>query len=139
MNRADRRRFNKKNHTNYTREQMDAIEMYAKLRSGNIDIKHISDFKDNKFIKFDGKALAPDGTEVMLRYDAIKSRPNKLADEYVEFIEKHKEEILHISRKNTEGKPDTLVTVEEDPESIWLFDIYSDLLFKNEDGNWDIL
>ena len=139
MNRADRRRFNKKNHTNYTRDQMNAIEMYAKLRSGNIDIKHISDFKDNKFFKFDGKVLAPDGREVKLHYEAIKSRPDKLADKYIEFIESHKDEILHISRKNTDGKPDTLVTVEEDLDSIWLFDIYSDLLFKNEDGEWDIL
>ena len=139
MNRADRRRFNKRNHTNYTKEQMDVIELYAKMKSGNIDIKHVSDFKDNKFFKFDGKVLAPDGREVMLRYDAIKSRPDKLMDKYVEFVEKHKDEVLHISRKNTDGKPDSLVTVEEDPDSIWLFDIYSDLLFKNEDGEWDIL
>jgi hypothetical protein len=83
--------------------------------------------------------LAPDGREVMLRYDAIKSRPDKLMDNYVEFVDKHKDDILHISRKNTDGKPDSLVTVEEDPDSIWLFDIYSDLLFKNEDGEWDIL
>ena len=139
MNRSERRKFNKKNHTNYTKEQMDAIEMFSKLKAGNINIKHASDFKDNKFFKFDGKALAPDGSEVKLRYDEIKSRPDKLNEKYIEFIDTHKDDTMHISRKNTDGKPDTLVTLEEDPESIWLFDIYSDLLFKNEDGEWDIL
>lgn len=139
MNRAERRKFNKKNHTNYTKEQMDAIEMYAKIRSGEISIKHASDFKDNPFFHFDGKALAPDGTEAKIRYDEILSRPEKLNDKYIEFITQHKEGIVHVSRKNTDGKPDTLVTLEEDPDSIWLFDIYSDLLFKNEEEKWDIL
>ncbi len=139
MNRAERRKFNRKNHTNYTREQMDAIEMYAKMRSGEISIKHASDFKDSPFFHFDGKALAPDGAEAKIRYDDILSRSEKLNDKYIEFVTQHKEEIVHISRKNTEGKPDTLVTLEEDPNSIWLFDIYSDLLFKNEAEEWDIL
>lgn len=135
MNREERRRFNKKNKTNYTKEQLDAIEFYAKLRSGNIDTKHLSDLKDLPFVHIDPEVAAPNGAEVMIREDLFKRKDIK-NPRYIEFVNGNIGKICHISRENADG---SLVTLEEDPEKIWLFDIFSDLLFKNEDGKWDVL
>jgi len=137
MNRADRRKFNKQHKTNYTKEQMDVLEFFAKMRAGEIDAKSFSELNDMPFIRLDHELIAPDGTEVKLRADDILSRPDIKNDKYIEFVKNNTDKILHITREN--GAKENLVTIEEDQEKIWLFDIYSDLLFKKEDGSWDIL
>ena len=137
MNRADRRRYNKKFKTNYNKEQMDAIELYAKLKAGQLNIKHLSDIASLPFVHIDPLAIVPNGRECKLRYDEIMSRPVQMNPKYVDFITKHKDDVLHVTRNKTEG---SLVTVQEDPEGIWIFDIFADLLFKDaENGEWDII
>ena len=137
MNRADRRKFNKQHKTNYTKEQMDGLEFIAKMHAGEIDVKTFSELSKMPFIRLDHELIAPDGTEVKLRADEILSRPDIKNDKYIEFVKNNIDKILHITREN--GAKENLVTIEEDQEKIWLFDIYSDLLFKKEDGSWDIL
>ena len=137
MNRAERRKFNRKNKTNFTKEQMDAIEFYSKMRSGEIQINSMAQFKDLPFVKIDHEVVAPNGTEVKIRYDDIVSRKDIKNDKYIDFVTQNKDSILHISRDN--GASGSLVTLEEDPDKIWLFDIYTDLLFQTKDGNWEVL
>ena len=137
MNRAERRKFNRKHKTNYTKEQMDAFEFYAKIRSGEIDVKSVSELSKMPFVRLDHEVVAPNGTEVKLRYDEILSRKDVKNEKYRNFISENKDNILHITRDN--GASENMVTVAEDPEKIWLFDIYSDFLFKKDDNSWDIL
>ena len=131
MNRAQRRAYNKKHKTAYTKEQFEAALLLARLNAGGeFDLEKLA--ATSKYLHMDNIELVPDGTEVKLNYDAIKSRPQgDLTDKFKEWVEVHKDQIFHITR---EGSKDSLVCLQEDDSEVrWLFDLYSDILVKNAD------
>lgn len=131
MNREQRRKYNKQHGTHYTANDFYLAELYAKLQSGNLDIKELNDLKLNSdFVHIDNEDLVPENTEVKLNYEHIISRPVKLNEKYKTFIEENKDNVLHITRENAKN---SLVCLKEDPEKIWEFDIYSDFLYKKDD------
>lgn len=136
MNRQQRRQFNKKNKTNYTKEEFFNMELWAKLRAGNLDVKEMRDIKlFNNMIHIDNPDLAPDGTEVMLNYERIMSGPTKdKTQKYLTWIEENKDRVFHIKRDEDKSETTSLVGLAED-ENKWLFDTYADLLYQM-DGKW---
>ena len=72
MNREQRRRYNKKNKTNYTKEQFETMIALERLKNGIFDLSDLQLPKD--FIHMDNKELVPDGTEVKLNFDSLKER-----------------------------------------------------------------
>ena len=136
MNRQQRRQFNKKNKTNYTKEEFFNMELRAKLRAGNLDVKEMRDIKlFNNMIHIDNPDLAPDGTEVMLNYERIMSGPTKdKTQKYLTWIEENKDKVFHIKRDEDKSETTSLVGLAED-ENKWLFDTYADLLYQM-DGKW---
>ena len=46
---------------------------------------------------------------------------------FIDFVEEHKDEVLHVTRENAKN---SLVCLQEDPEKIWLFNIIHDFLYK---------
>lgn len=136
MNRQQRRQFNKKNKTNYTKEEFFNMELWAKLRAGNLDVKEMRDIKlFNNMIHIDNPDLAPDGTEVMLNYEHIMSGPTKdKTQKYLTWIEENKDKVFHIKRDEDKSETTSLVGLAED-ENKWLFDTYADLLYQM-DGKW---
>ena len=136
MNRQQRRQFNKKNKTNYTKEEFFNMELWAKLRAGNLDVKEMRDIKlFNDMIHIDNPDLAPDGTEVMLNYERIMSGPTKdKTQKYLTWIEENKDKVFQIKRDEDKSETISLVGLAED-ENKWLFDTYADLLYQM-DGKW---
>ena len=136
MNRQQRRQFNKKNKTNYTKEEFFNMELWARLRAGNLDVKEMRDIKlFNDMIHIDNPDLAPDGTEVMLNYERIMSGPTKdKTQKYLAWVEENKDKVFHIKRDEDKSETTSLVGLAED-ENKWLFDTYADLLYQM-DGKW---
>lgn len=136
MNRQQRRQFNKKNKTNYTKEEFFNMELWARLRAGNLDVKEMRDIKlFNDMIHIDNPDLAPDGTEVMLNYERIMSGPIKdKTQKYLAWVEENKDKVFHIKRDEDKSETTSLVGLAED-ENKWLFDTYADLLYQM-DGKW---
>ena len=139
MNREQRRRFNKKNKTNYTKEQFETYIAMERLKRGIFDLSDLQLPKD--FVHMDNKELAPDGTEVKLHFDSLNERCKTVdsSNEYFRnWIAKAKEEpdkIYHITR---EGAHSSLVCLVEDENYVeldgkqvkapkLLFDLMSDL------------
>lgn len=148
MNREQRRRYNKKNKTHWTKEQFETFLALERLKRGNYDLSNM-DLKDHEFIHVDNTELAPDGTEVKLNFDSLDYRCNHVdkTNEYfrnwVVEAKKDPDKIYHITR---EGAKQSLVCLEEDDHEVELdgkmvkaprlfFDTYADLLFEYE-GNW---
>lgn len=151
MNREQRRQFNRKNKTNFTKSDFDLMEAYKRIKAGNLDIKDLDVPSD--FLHIDNEELVPEGTPVKLYYEGIMSRPQKdLTQEFKDWIEEHKDKILHITRQEASN---SLVCLAEDVKTVkenfadedrnighipWLFDIYSDFLYEDkETGEWVVL
>ena len=145
MGRAERRAYNKKHGVKLTREQFDSIIAIARIQSGNYDFSDLQVSSD--FAHMDNFDLVPEGCACKLNYEAIISRPN--ADKvpaFLEWVEEHKDSILHVTRENAENslicfKEDERYTV--DPETNkqvrmppWLFDTYTDILIESADGSY---
>lgn len=145
MGRIERRAYNRKHKTNLSREQFDAMIAIARIRASNYDFKDLS--LPNNFLHMDNTEIVPDGTICKLNYEAIQSRPkiDKLPD-FLRWVEEHKDVELHVTR---EGAVNSLICFEEDvrykidPETgenvrldPWLFDVYTDILVKDEDGEY---
>lgn len=127
-NRERVREFNRKYKTNYTRQELEAIEFSMKFRAGNLDVKSMYDLSlTNSLIHIDNEDNVPEGCEVKLAYDKIKARPPKMNQKFIDFVEEHKDEVLHVTRENAKN---SLVCLQEDPEKIWLFNIIHDFLYK---------
>lgn len=145
MGRAERRAYNKKHKTHFTREQFDAMIAVARIQSGIYDFSDLSVGSD--FIHMDNLDLVPEGCACKLNYEAIKSRPQ--ADKtpgFLEWVEGHKDTELHVTRENAVNslicfKEDERYTVDAETGaqvriSPWLFDVYTDILIKCEDGSY---
>ena len=148
MNREQRRRYNKKNKTHWTKEQFETFLALERLKSGNYDLSNM-DLKDHEFIHVDNTELAPDGTEVKLNFNSLDYRcehvdsTNEYFRNWVAEAKKDPDKIYHITR---EGARQSLVCLEEDDHEVeldgkmvkaprLLFDLYADLTFLYE-GNW---
>ena len=148
MNREQRRRYNKKNKTHWTKEQFETFLALERLKSGNYDLSNM-DLKDHEFIHVDNAELAPDGTEVKLNFDSLDYRcnhvdkTNEAFRNWVAEAKKEPDKIYHITR---EGAKQSLVCLEEDKRTVeldgkeveapkWLFDLYADFLVFYE-GSW---
>ena len=150
-NRAQRRLFNKKNKTNYSKSEFEMMLALERIKNGNFNLSDLDVPKD--FIHMDNEELAPEGTLVRLNYERIQERFRRGGvDEtnlaFRTWIEENKDKEFHLTR---EGTSQSLVALQEDEREVeldgvkhkapkWLFDLYSDLLLKDEsDGQWKML
>lgn len=150
MNREQRRRYNKKNKTNYTKEQFETMIALERLKNGIFDLSDLQLPKD--FIHMDNKELVPDGTEVKLNFDSLKERcknDDATTEYFRNWVERESEnpdKIYHITR---EGAHSSLVCLEEDVNFVELdgkqvkaprlfFDLFSDIKVFVE-GEWQLV
>lgn len=145
MNREQRRRMNKKYHVNYDANEWAMIELYQKVRAGDLDVKDLGELSPEvrSGIHIDNEELVPEGTEVKLNAKDILTRPVKgVTQQFRDWIKEHEDQIFHVTREQAQS---SLVCLAEDvgwvKENLkdedkgnighvpWLFDIYSDLLY----------
>lgn len=142
MNRLMRRKFNKRNKTNYSRADFEMIEMLQKLKTGQVgdaDIEKLSMLQDSKMTFTYNEEKVSVGREVKLNYDEISVYSKEMLNpKYTQWIEQYKDEIFHIAEKESD-KYLTLVehplTNERGETTRWTFNA-TELLYKNEDGSW---
>lgn len=134
-NRQSVREFNRKNKTNYTKAELEALDFAIKFRAGNLEVKSMSDLALNPFINIELEEPIPEGTEAKLNYEIIKSRPTypRLSQKYKDFIEANKDAILHTTDENAKKGYVCLV---EDPDKLWSWAPLFDLLYRNEAGEF---
>lgn len=134
-NRQSVREFNRKNKTNYTKAELEALDFAIKFRAGNANVQSMSDLALNPFINIELEEPIPEGTEVKLNYEIIKSRPTypRLSQKYKDFIEVNKDAILHTTDENAKKG---YVCLAEDPDKLWLWTPLFDLLYRNEAGEF---
>ena len=134
-NRQSVREFNRKNKTNYTKAELEALDFAIKFRAGNANVQSMSDLALNPFINIELEKPIPEGTEVKLNYETIKSRPTypRLSQKYKDFIEANKDAILHTTDENAKKG---YVCLAEDPDKLWLWTPLFDLLYRNEAGEF---
>lgn len=152
MNRAQRRLYNKKNKTNYTKEQLDTMMAIERIKNGVFDLSDLKVPQD--FIHMDNTELVPDGTEVKLNFESLEARcthvdkSNELFRNWVAEVKKEPDKIYHVTREEAKN---SLVCLAEDEREVeidgkkvkapkWLFDVYADVFVKDEiDGVWKSL
>lgn len=132
-NRQTVREFNRKHKTNYTKEQLEMLEIAMKFRAGNLNVESMKGLALNPFINIKLDTPIPEGTEVKLNYEVLLNRKIKMSQKYVEFVQAHKDEILHTTDENAK---EGYVCLVEDPEKIWLWSPLFDLLYRNEAGEF---
>lgn len=134
-NRQSVREFNRKHKTNYTKAELEALDFAIKFRAGNVNVQSMSDLALNPFINIELEEPIPEGTEVKLNYETIKSRPTypRLSQKYKDFIEANKDTILHTTDENAKKG---YVCLAEDPDKLWLWTPLFDLLYRNEAGEF---
>ena len=117
----------------------------SRIQAGNYHLEDLAVPKD--FVHLDNTELVPDGCACKLNYEAIKSRPqNDKLEDFIQWVEEHKDVELHVSRENAVN---SLICFEEDVRYTtdeqtgtkvrvdpWLFDVYTDILIKNKDGEY---
>lgn len=155
INREQRRKLNRKYKVNYSAEEWAMIELYSKMRAGDLDVKSLKDLSPGlrENVHIDNEELVPEGTPVRLNAEDILSRPRKgVTEKYLKWVETHRDTIFHVTREQANS---SLVCLQEDVEECkalshelnevdkldhlpWLFDIYSDLLYESN-GEWKIL
>lgn len=96
MNRQQLRALQKKTGKKLTREEFDQILAIQRIQNGYITKENVQ--KAKGYVVIDDKDRFPDGTEVMFNYEYISERFAKSSQEYKDFIESHKDEVLHITR-----------------------------------------
>ena len=134
-NRQSVREFNRKNKTNYTKAELEALDFAIKFRAGNANVQSMSDLALNPFINIELEEPIPEGTEVKLNYEVIKNRPTypRLSQKYKDFIEANKDATLHTTDENAKKG---YVCLAEDPDKLWLWTPLFDLLYRNEAGEF---
>ena len=134
-NRQSVRAFNRKHKPNYTKAELEALEFAIKFRAGNANVQSMSDLALNPFINIELEEPIPEGTEVKLNYETIKSRPTypRLSQKYKDFIEANKDTVLHTTDENAKKG---YVCLAEDPDKLWLWTPLFDLLYRNEAGEF---
>lgn len=142
VNRSQMRAFNHKNHGRFNREQIEQIMMMYRLKTGQIDEQDIRTMAKNRVAHLDNDEKFPNGTEVKMNVKEITSRPKTdFADDYWKFVNENADTVFHLDREENDAN---LVCLAEDErynaegERIprWFFDMYTDLLVKNADGEF---
>lgn len=129
-----------------TMADIESYFMVQRLRHGLVTEKDIEKMGSYGIQHFDNENRFPNGTEVKLNYNNIKNRPEgDLTEEFLAWVEENKDAEFHLAREKNKN---SLVCLEEDNREKevdgeivkcpkWLFDLYSDLLVKNEEtGEW---
>ena len=155
MNREQRRKMNRKYKVNYSAEEWAMVELYSRVRAGDLDIKSLQDLSPElrENVHIDNEELVPEGTPVRLNAADILTRPRKgVTEKYLKWVEDHSDTTFHVTREQANS---SLVCLKEDVEECqalspslnevdkldhvpWLFDIYSDLLYE-VNGEWQNL
>lgn len=148
-NRSQRRKMrqdlNRKAKRPLTKDEFEQFLMVQRLRHGDIRDDDIRKMASNGIAHYDNPDKFPNGIEVKLNYDEISQRKHEhFREEYWEWVGENKDKIFHLYR---EDNPNSLVCLEEDEryreidgETVriprWEFDLFADLLVKNEDGEF---
>lgn len=138
MNRAQRRKFNKKYKTNYSASDFHTFELLQLFKEGRLDIQEIQDNADLFQVHLDPLVVVPDHTQVKIDYQAFTSRPQKdYAENFKIWMSEHQDEIFEIRRDNSSA-PNLvqLCSLDKTEPETWLFDIYTDLLYQTNEGSW---
>lgn len=151
MNREQRRKLNRKYKVNYDANEWAMIELYSKVRAGDLDVKDLRDLNPEvrAGIHIDNEELVPEGTPCKLNVADILTRPLKgITEKYLNWVKAHEGIVFHVTREQANS---SLVCLKEDVEECsshlseadmdhvpWLFDIYSDLLYEDK-GEWKLL
>lgn len=149
MGRRERRFYNKQHKTHYTKEEFDVLIAMSRIKSGNTDFSDLQ-FLPKHFAHMDNIQLAPEGCVCKLNYDElVQQSGNERAQGFLEWVEEHKDQELHLTRENAENslvciKEDERYTKNEETGELdrippWLFDVYTDLLFKDDNGEYKTL
>lgn len=138
-----RRKWNKKNGTNYTKKDFDVAIALARLQgSTGIDLDSLKTLTENGLAHIDNSELVPDGTEVKVNAKEILGRnDSELTKDFIDWIKENEDTVFHLER---EENKQSLVCLEEDNRKTvldgeevnapkWLFDLYSDILVRYED------
>lgn len=144
MNREDRRKYNKEHKTNYSKTDFEIMLGVNRLvNSGEIDLGEIA--RKHVYEHLDNENIAPEGCIVKFNKANILSRPKDiLLNTFVEFVQQNMENEFHLTRSEAQNG---LVCLAEDErysevdgervkQPKFLFDLYSDLLIKTEDGEF---
>lgn len=149
MNREQRRLYNKKNKTKYTKEQFEMMLAVERIKNGNFNFNDLKLPQD--FVHMDNTEIAPDGTEVKLNFESLDYRcshvdkTNEYFRNWVAEAHKNEDMVYHITREEAKN---SLVCLAEDDHEVeldgkkikapkLLFDLYSDLLVQDKsDGVW---
>lgn len=142
MNREQRRKFNKKHKTKFTKEQFDMMFAIERLKRGDLNLSGLD--LPHDFAHMDNTELVPEGTLCKLNYEAIKARFVKNAagyqEGYKEWVEQHHEEEFHVTREFAEHScvclKEQVEVAEENGLLKFLWDLYADLLFQDANGVW---
>lgn len=140
------KRLSESSRQKVTKQDVEKYILLQRLKSGNLTDGEIRDMTQGKVDHYDNVDVFPDGTEVKLNYDAIIGRKSELTEKFVGWIEDHKDDTFHLLREDSMAG---LVSLEEDQrfyadektkelkqEPRWLFDLFADLLVKNESGEF---
>lgn len=142
MNREQRRKFNKKHKTKFTKSEFDMMLAIERLKRGNLDFSGLD--LPHDFAHMDNVELVPEGTLCRLNYEAIKARFVKNSagyqEGYKDWVEKHREEEFHVTRESAQNScvclKEQIDTAEADGVLKFLWDLYADLLFQDANGEW---
>ena len=154
-NRKQRRNMlqtlNRKAKRPLTKDEFEQFLMVQRLRHGDVRDEDIRKMAAGGVAHYDNPDKFPNGIEVKLNYAEISQRKREdFREEYWQWVEEHKDDVFHLDR---EENASSLVCLAEDEryremdgERVriprWEFDLFADLLVKNEEGKfvspWDI-
>lgn len=142
MNREQRRKFNKKHKTKFTKSEFDLMLAIERIKQGNLNLSGLDLPYD--FAHMDNTELVPEGTLCKLNYAALQERFQKNStgyqEGYKEWVERHHEEEFHVTREGAELScvclKEQVEHAEEEGVLKFLWDVYADLLFQDENKEW---
>ena len=142
LNRAQRRQANRRFRTHYKRQDFDLFIAVERLKHGITDLSDLD--IPAEMMHLDNQDLAPDGTKVKLNADAILNRKGKWNQRFLDWVRFYKNRTFTITREDTERSlvalteddplhDESFLGEEEKPRQRWLFDLYTDLLVRDDD------
>jgi len=142
LNRAQRRQANRRFRTHYKRQDFDLFVAVERLKHGITDLSDLD--IPAEMMHLDNQDLAPDGTKVMLNADAILSRNGKWNPRFLDWVRFYRNKVFTITREDTERSlvalteddplhDESFLGEDEKPRQRWLFDLYTDLLVRDDD------
>lgn len=140
------KRLSKSSNQKVTKADVENYILLQRLKSGNVTDAEIKEMAGDNVNHYDNVDVFPDGTEVKLNYDAIMSRKADLTEKFIEWIEENKDKSFHLLREDSKAGLVSLLedqrfyedekTKEVRQEPRWFFDLFSDLLVSNGDGEF---